>query len=244
VEQKIKAIHINGALAWKNGIFHSVPGIGGASTNKDFVIFNEVQPGTYEFKVDHSGKTPVFTDAPWQFPATFVKEDRTTGGGWVGKYGRDGSYVFGEGASKDRVQLPSYVANITHSQGSNVGWTPPVDSRALTDELGTGAARVGGVLACANPAAWSQQCLVVDVALKQPAAYQLALYFVDLDRKDRRQAVELFDLDTKKLIAPTRVFSNFTGGTYAIYNCRQSVRARLYHIRGYNAVLSGLFFDP
>ena len=87
------------------------------------------------------------------------------------------------------------------------------------------------------------RCLVVDVALKRPARFQLALYFVDFDRKDRRQSIELFDLESRKLIAPTRVYKNFTAGTYAVYDCQQSVRVRVNHIRGDNAVLSGLFFD-
>jgi hypothetical protein len=118
-----------------------------------------------------------------------------------------------------------------------------VDSRALAEGPTNTAARCGGVLYCGNPAP-CQQCLVVDVACKQPAEYQLALYFVDLDCKGRRQSVELFDLASHKLIAPTHVYSNFTGGVYAVYNCRQSVRIRINHIRGDNAVLSGLFFDP
>jgi hypothetical protein len=117
-----------------------------------------------------------------------------------------------------------------------------MDDRALAQSPTNGAARCGGVLYCGNPVA-CQQCLVVDVALKQPVEYQLALYFVDLDHKGRRQSVELFDLDSRKLIAPTRVYANFTGGIYAVYNCRQSVRIRVNHIRGDNAVLSGLFFD-
>jgi hypothetical protein len=245
VEKTIKSIRINGKLAWKNGTSHAVPGIGGASTNRDFVIFNDVQPGTYEIKVAYSGRTPVFKDVPWQFPATFVKEDRTTSGNWGGKYGLDGSVLFCiDGVDKDRVQLPNYVTTVTRRQGRVGGWSEPVvDTRALAQSPTNGAARCDGVLYCGNPAA-CQQCLVVDVALKQSAEYQLALYFVDLDRKGRRQSVELFDLESRKLIAPTHVYSNFTGGTYAVYNCRQSVRVRVNHIRGDNAVLSGIFFDP
>lgn len=245
VEKTVKSIRINGKLAWKNGVFHSVPGIGGASTNQDFVIFSDVQPGNYEIKMDYSGKTPAFTDVPWRFPTTFVKEDRITSGNWGGKYGSDGSVLFGaNGADNDRVQLPSYVASVVHRQGRTGGWSEPaVDTRALAQGPTNDAARCFGVLYCGNPAA-CQQCLVVDVALKQPAEYQLALYFVDLDRKGRRQSVELFDLANRKLIAPTRVYSNFAGGTYAVYTCRQSVRIRVNHIRGDNAVLSGVFFDP
>ncbi len=243
VGKSIKSIRVNGKPAWENGAFHSVAGIGGASLTPDFVIFTDVQPGIYQIAVEATGETPKFTDVPWHFAATFVREDHTTRGNWIGKYGSAGSYLFGEATGKDRIQLPGYVASVTHRQGKTGGWTSPADERALAEGPGSGSARSGGVLYCGNPAA-CQQCLVVDVALKQPAEYQLALYFVDLDRKGRRQSVELFDLTTLKLIAPTRVFSDFTGGTYAVYNCRQSVRVRVNHIRGDNAVMSGLFFDP
>ncbi|MGC9941499.1 MAG: alpha-L-rhamnosidase C-terminal domain-containing protein, partial [Verrucomicrobiota bacterium] len=244
VEKMIKSIEVNGKMAWKDGTFLSVPGIGGARANQDFVIFDDVQPGSYTITVDYSGKTPKFTDVPWRFPTTFVKEDRATSGNWIGKYGRDGSVLFGEVEGKERVQLPDYVAGVTHRPSRTGGWTAPVDNRALAVGPTNGTARCSGVLSCDNPTAWDQQCLVVDASLKEPAAYQLALYFVDLDHKGRRQSVELFDLDSLKLIAPTRIYSNFSGGTYAIYNCQQSVRVRINHIRGYNAVLSGMFFDP
>lgn len=243
VEREIKSITINGKLAWKDGVFHSVPGIGGASKNEDFVIFNKVRPGNYVATVEYSGETPKFTDVPWHFPTTFVKEDRVTSGDWIGKYGRDGSVLFGENTGKNQTKLPSYVADITVREGLAGGWTTELDSRALAEDSPDGTARSGGVLYCENPIA-CQQCLVVDVALKQPAEYQLALYFVDLDRKGRRQSIELFDMETRKLIAPTRVYSDFTDGSYAVYNCRQSVRIRVNHIRGDNAVLNGLFFDP
>jgi len=73
VEKNINNIRINGKLAWKNGVFHVVAGIGGASTNQEFVIFHDIQPGAYDIKVAYSGKTPTFTDVPYQFPTTFVK---------------------------------------------------------------------------------------------------------------------------------------------------------------------------
>jgi len=245
VEKTIKSILINGKLAWKDGVFTSAAGVGGASTNRDFVIFNDVQPGSYDITVDYSGKTSKFTDVPWRFPASFMKEDRTTSGNWIGKYGSDGSVLFGAAAKQDRLQLPGYVAGVTHRQGRTGGWSTPVnsDSRALAAGPTNGSPRCEGGLYCGNPTP-CQQCLVVDIALKQPAEYRLALYFVDFDHKGRRQSVELFDLGSRKLIAPTRVYSDFTGGTYAVYNCRQSVRVRVNHIRGDNAVLSGLFFDP
>ncbi|MES2659618.1 MAG: alpha-L-rhamnosidase C-terminal domain-containing protein [Verrucomicrobiota bacterium] len=243
VGKEIKSIHINGRLAWMNGVFHPVPGIGGAGRNEDFVIFNDVRPGTYEITMQYSGETPKFTDGPWRFPTTFVREDLATSGNWVGKYGRDGSVLFGEDTASTRSLLPSYVTAVTVRKGRFSGWTAGGDPRALVEGPTNDTVRRGGVLYSDNPAV-CQQDLVVDIMLKQPAEFQLALYFVDFDRKGRRQSLELFDLESRKLIAPTRIYSNFTEGTYAVYTCRQSVRIRVNHIRGDNAVLNGLFFDP
>lgn len=242
-EKSIQSILINGKLAW-DGAFHAVPGIGGAKATRDFVTFQDVRPGNYEMQVVYSGTTPPFKDGPWSFPTTFVKEDRATGGNWGGKYGADGFVLFGaDGEGKDRARLPGYVAGVTRRLGRVGPFSEAPDSRALALDPKNGPERSRGVFYSGNPAAM-EQCLVLDVALKQPAEYQLALYFVDLDRKGRRQSVELFDLESRKLIAPTRLYANFAGGTYAVYQCRQSVRIRVNHIRGDNAVLGGLFFDP
>ncbi len=238
----IKGIQINGKLAW-DGTFHPVPGVGGASANRDFVIFNDVQPGSYEMKVAYSGETPAFADVPWRFPATFVKEDRTAGGVRSGKYGEDGSVLFGADVpDKDRIKLPGYVASVTRRWGS-VGTFPAApNSRTTAKDSKKDQPPTNGVFYTGQRGL--QQCLVLDIALKQPTNYQLALYFVDFDRKGRRQSVDLLDLDTRKLIAPTRIYAGFEGGMYAVYNCDLSVRLRVNQIRGDNAVLSGIFFDP
>lgn len=243
VERTIRNITINGALAWDGAAFHAVPGVGGVNMDAEFVTFDPVQPGTYEMKVAYAGSTPAFQDAPWRFPAAFVKEDRTSGGNWGGKYGRDGRVLFGSGRDgQDQVQLPGYVQEVTHRQGRTTQWPGPGGRGALAEDATNAPERRGGVLYSGAPGD-VQRCLVVDVALKHPTKFQLGFYFVDLDRKGRRQTLELFDLDSRKLIAPTHLYDDFTGGIYAIYECQQSVRVRVNHVRGDNAVLSGLFFD-
>ena len=54
----------------------------------------------------------------------------------------------------------------------------------------------------------------------------------------------MFDANTLNLIAPERVSTNFYGGKYLVYTCNKSVRFRFDQVRGDNAVLSGIFFDP
>lgn len=86
--------------------------------------------------------------------------------------------------------------------------------------------------------------MAVEITAAPGSAYRLAMYFVDWDRKGRRVAVEVFDLDTRKLVAPEQLVDDFTGGAYLVFACEGSLRLRIAHIRGDNAVLSGLFFDP
>ncbi len=73
--------------------------------------------------------------------------------------------------------------------------------------------------------------------------YQLALCFVDWDRKQRRLAVEMFDANTLNLIAPVKIVTNFCSGKYLVYAYNKSAKFRIDHVRGDNAVISGIFFD-
>jgi hypothetical protein len=86
--------------------------------------------------------------------------------------------------------------------------------------------------------------LSIDVAVKVGTRYRLALYFLDWDGRDRRTAIEIFDLATLRLLAPVRVVSDYARGKYLVYNLDTPVRIRVDQVRGDNAVLAGLFFDP
>ena len=60
----------------------------------------------------------------------------------------------------------------------------------------------------------------------------------------RRLAVEMHDANTLDLVAPEKVVTNFYGGKYLVYTYNKSAKFRIDHVRGDNAVLSGIFFDP
>lgn len=93
-----------------------------------------------------------------------------------------------------------------------------------------------------NPEA-TQQTMTVDVTLKGEHGYRMALYFLDSDRQQRRLAVELFDLETRKLIAPVELVEDFGGGKYLAYEYNRSCRIRLDHVSGGDAVINGIYFD-
>jgi len=248
VEKNIKRILVNGLQAW-DGAFRPVPGIGGASQDSDFVYFTELQPGAYTFSVVYSGTTPAYVESPEIFPARFVGEDAKTSGNWGGVYGKDG-YVLChyEGNGADKSVLPAYVSSVNyHMHGSGkpnkVVWASGTDdARALAPDAGNGKPRMAAGLFTGNPSA-CQQSFTVTINVNGRHDYQVALYFADWDDKGRRQAVEMFDESTLNLIAPTKIVKDFRGGKYLVYAYDKSARFRIDHVRGDNAVLSGIFFD-
>jgi hypothetical protein len=52
------------------------------------------------------------------------------------------------------------------------------------------------------------------------------------------------DYTTKALLAPIQVADAYSEGVYHTYECDRSVRIRVIQLRGDNAGLSGIFFDP
>ena len=85
------------------------------------------------------------------------------------------------------------------------------------------------------------QTFTVDIYMRK--ACTVTLHFVDDDRQGRRQAVEVFDLETLELIAPLKVVRNFEGGKYLSFHYSKPLRFRINQIRGKNAVLNGIYFD-
>jgi hypothetical protein len=250
VEKDIRRITINGTLAW-DGAFHPVAGIGGASEDSEFVYFTGVQPGAYSVSVSYRGSTPSYNAPAEQYAARFVKADSITSGNWGGVYGQDGYVLCNyNGGGHDKKSLPSYVAAVSYCLVDGNGlpnaavWTNGTsDPRALAPDA-------------TNPASRNAACFYTDgynggrntmtftLSTLGIRNYQVALYFVDWDNRDRRLAVEMFDANTLNLIAPVKVVTNFYGGCYLVYSYDQSAKFRIDQVRGDNAVLSGIFFDP
>jgi len=250
VEKRIANIMVNGTPVW-DGAFYPVPGISGANQDSDFVYFTNLQPGTYLFTVTYGGATPSYAEPPAVFPAGFIGEDTLTQGGWGGKYGKDGYVLcnyYGNGT--DKQSLPGYVSSVKYYMKQTgdmpnyrVWATATDDARALAPDAGNQTVRNATGLYTGDPEACQQSFLVtIDVAGRHD--YQVALYFADFDDNGRRQAVDLFDESTLRLVAPTKIVRDFRGGKYLIYSYDRSARFRIYQVRGENAVLNGIFFDP
>ena len=253
--KSITRISINGNIAW-DGSYHAVAGIGGACQDPGFVRFSAVLPGTYRIKVSYSGTSPPYQEPPETYAGRFIKQDSSTQGNWGGVYGKEGYALCNyDGTSTpkvttDRRSLPSYVSSLTYYMYGGEGkpnarlWAPGSgDVRALAPDSTNKSPRNAAGLYTADP----QPCrnnMTFEVGIHGTHNYQIALYFVDWDNNGRRQAVEMMDAATLNLIAPVKVVKNFKDGAYLVYAYDKSVKFRIDQIRGNDATLSGIFFDP
>jgi len=248
VEKTINSITINGTLAW-DGTFHSAAGIGGASNDTEFVYFTGVQPGNYSLAVAYSGTTPVYNAPAAQYAGQFLKADTNTSGNWGGVYGKDGYVLCNyNGNHSDKLSLPSYVASVNYYMNSSglpnatVWATNTNDPRALASDSSNQNSRNATDYGT-DFYVWNGDDMTFTINCTASRNYQVALYFVDWENEGRRLAVEMHDANTLNLIAPVQVVTNFSGGCYLVYAYKQSAKFRIEHVRGDNAVLSGIFFD-
>ena len=245
-ENTISRIRVNGSLAW-DGVFHAVPGIGGAVEEEEFVTFTGVRPGAYDLSVAYAGSTPPYREPPVAYAARFVKQDAATGGSWGGVYGTEG-YVLCNyaGGGVDRTSLPGYVKSLEYFRAfpkccapDPIRWAASTaDRRALAPDSSNALPRAA---ACVSS---TDQTLTVAFAVDGPRPYQVALYFVDWEDAGARLAVEMFDADSLKLVAPVKIVNGFAGGRYVVYAYDRSAKFRIDKVRGRLVSLSGIFFDP
>jgi len=246
VEKTITRILVNGRLAW-DGAFHPVPGLGGGAEDREFVVFTAVEPGEYSFATAYRGETPAYSEPPEEYPARFLKQDAVTSGNWGGAYGRDGYVLCNYNLDgQDKRSLPSYVTSLEYFRAFPKSGLPEArtwatgtsDARALSPDPGNSGPR--------NAACFSNtdQTMTLTFGIDGIRPYQVALYFVDWDNKGRRQAMEMFDAETLKMIAPVRLVKGFSGGAYLVYAYDRSAKFRIVKVRGDIISLSGIFFDP
>jgi len=249
-EKKINRISINGVLVW-DGKYRPIAGVTAASEDADFVYFTGVHPGNYDIVTSYSGRTRRLVESSEHFAAKFIGTDSTTRGNWGKVYGKDGYVLCNyNGGGGDRRELPSYVSAVSYYKNMgdgkplNVVWQSKTsDQRALAADAKNDLPRTAAGLYAVD-ADQIGYTFTSTIDIKGTQQYKISLYFVDWDKRGRKIAVEMFDAATLNLIAPVKVVENCTGGAYLTYAYNKSVKFRINVVRGDNAVLSGLFFDP
>ena len=174
----------------------------------------------------------VFLDPPTTAPATtasFIKQDTTTQGNWIGTYGSQGYDVIGDAAS-----LPSYATVTPAGQASYTWAASTTDPRALQDASGS-----GRIAAC-----WySASSFTVDVNLTDGQTHDLELYFLDWDTTARGEKVQISNASTGAVL-DTETVTSFHSGVYLDWAVSGNVVITVTDLAGANAVLSGVFIDP
>jgi alpha-L-rhamnosidase len=245
----IQRVLLGGHLVW-DGSYHPLDSAKGASLGSDFLYLEDVQSGHHEFTVSYRAtKTARKDDVPLVYPITKVMEDDRTQGDWGRAHGKDGYVLFNyDGVRKDRKQLPTYIRSVEPSTRKIGGCLHAQVIQSATDHRLPMAARDDaglrnlGQLYTGDPVA-CQQTMTIDVDSAAGQRYQVALYFLDWDKQERRQAVELFDLESLNRLAPVKMVNDFTQGKYLVYECHGPVRFRINQVRGKNAVLNAMYFD-
>jgi hypothetical protein len=161
--------------------------------------------------------------------ATFLRQDATTQGAWIGTYGTQGYDVIGSSAS-----LPGYASVTPSGESSGIWASSTNDPRALQVPGGTGGfAGYWG----------STSSFTVDVNLTDGHQHNLELYFVDWDSTARAEQVQISDPATG-LVLSTQSISSFQNGLYLDYAVSGHIIITITRTGGTDAVLSGLFLDP
>jgi O-glycosyl hydrolase len=161
---------------------------------------------------------------------TRVGTDTTTQGSWVSRYGSDGYDVFDSGQS-----LPSY-AQVSVSNNLTYNWDfEPIDNRSTQTDPTSG----NRINACY----YSADSFTLDVNLTDGKTHQVALYMLDSDNWRRAQTVQITDANTGAIL-DSQPMSSFVQGKYLVWDISGHVDITIANAGGWNAVASGLFFDP
>jgi alpha-L-rhamnosidase len=244
-EKEIISIQLNGKPVWQDQT--AVQAQNKIKETKEFIVFSDLEGGTYDFAVEYSGETPEYVESEWVFPATFTGQDSLTRGEWKGRYGKEGYVLFNylekDGKPKHLQSLKGGIVDVTLNLNADSIWGIDLDDKRVLkpDNQQVFTQNAGAIFTQDPRACW--QTMTIDVKLARQDEYEFSLYFLDWDKQSRRTAIEVIDLNTKNIIAPVRIVENYAGGRYMTFRYNNSVRFRINHVRGPNAVVSGIFFD-
>jgi hypothetical protein len=166
--------------------------------------------------------------------ASFVKVDTSTSGNWIGSYGADGYNV-----SQDAtVKTPAY-AQVNLSGYNNYLWSASPAGTAALQRPENPSARIAGTW-------YASGSFFIDVNLTDSNTHQVALYNLDFDWTIRAQTINVPDAATNAILDSRTVAAGatFHNGEYLVWNIQGHVKYEIIRNAAFNAVVSGIFFDP
>ncbi len=210
----------------------------------DFVYFENIQNGKHILSVKYEGKPTAAEVEKLVYTYTNnVAQDSITSGNWVGKYGKNGYLLCDfDGKNLHRTKLPDFLEKIEvkcaenfRDWGTGITAVNASDNRAIYSDIEAEQKRSVGVLNAITT--------TVEISCKTQKEYKLSLYFTDWKSENLSSIIEVFDLNTKKILMPNYYFNNYQQGKYITLTLNQSVRIRIQRVRGENTSLGGIFFD-
>jgi len=158
----------------------------------------------------------------------FLGVNTSRKGNWIGTIGWDGYILAG-----DAEVVPEY-ANVSLS--NQLEWlsnSPSNDPRALQNPAGMG-----------RIVSWwySATSFDVDIRFTDGQFHKVAMYTVDWE-KTRDQRMDVIDAATGRILHSSS-FGGASIGAYVEYSVQGHVKIRYTRVKGPNAVLAGVFFDP
>ncbi|TDE11271.1 alpha-L-rhamnosidase C-terminal domain-containing protein [Dyadobacter psychrotolerans] len=208
-----------------------------------FVYLNNIKPGFYSFEIKYKKERSAEKVKEISAPLlSGIKENQTSG---QKKFGKDGSIFFNQnGVNKHLVNLPVYIDSLTwkHSGPGAPGLLFMGDKPENKSADNQNIPFVLGALTTRNPSACTQT-IYLDIFSRKPGGYTFSVFVKDLEKKQTRFIVELFDLQSKNIVSVPSLIEETQNGKYITFTCAKPVRVRISHIRGGNALVSGVFFQ-
>lgn len=166
--------------------------------------------------------------------AFLIGTDTETQGNWIGVYGS-----LGYRANVVGTSLPESITVVADGMGGAFTW-PGLSAtnqvRFLLRTDGNPNNRVG--------AGWFANTVgTVDFEFDEPTI--VSIYCVDGDATNRRQLIEVLDLDNaENIFGAYNIDFAFNNGVWVRFMAHGRIRFRFTRNAGANAVFSGMFFDP
>jgi hypothetical protein len=152
--------------------------------------------------------------------------DTATMGDWTFSYGADGAWLMND------VQPALAYGSISPGTASQITWAAATsDTRALDCLSGPSTRRAAS--------RYSFSSMSCDVTVS--GTHRFALYFLDWEKAQRVELVEIIDSITGLVLSSTTL-TDFGMGKYLVYDVSGSFTVRVSTLSSTNAVISGMFF--
>ncbi|WP_159076407.1 alpha-L-rhamnosidase C-terminal domain-containing protein [Flagellimonas amoyensis] len=239
---RLKSIGMNGKELWSHNT-KTLKEKRDIEQDKSFVYLKNLYTGTYNLQLKYTdlSESTSSKEEGYNYEIESFVQDSMTSGDWKGKYGKHGFRLLGKPIDVQDGELPNYIDSIQTTQNITVNWNGS-DSRNLELKGNGTKGRHSSAMITRDPQPTGQS-MTIDVHANKKSSYKVSLYFLDWDRKKRRSAVEVFDLNNLTLSGPVQLIKNYEKGKYLSFMAEGPIRIRINQVRGENAAVSGIFFD-